>query len=53
MLLATASGLPKSSADHHELPVPVAGGSLHDPLCRPVVDPRRFGGSVDRCAVTV
>jgi hypothetical protein len=53
MLRATAFGLPKSSADHHELPVAVPGGSLHDPLCRLVVDPRRFGGSVYRCAVTV
>jgi formylmethanofuran dehydrogenase subunit D len=25
----------------------------NDPLCGPVVDARRFGGSVDRCAVTV
>jgi len=31
----------------------VVCGSLQDPLCRPVVDPRRLGGSVDRCAITV
>jgi hypothetical protein len=52
MLRATPFGLPKSSADHHELPVPVPGGSLHDPLRGPVVDPRCLGGSVDRRAVT-
>ncbi len=52
MLRAAAFGLPKWSADHHELPVPVPGGSLHDSLRSPVVDPRCLGGSVDRCAVT-
>ncbi|MDT5058823.1 MAG: hypothetical protein QOF66_7189 [Mycobacterium sp.] len=28
------------------------GGSLHDPLRSPVVDPRCLGGGVDRCTVT-
>ena len=36
------------SADPHELPLPVLCGSRHDPLRSPVVDPRCFGGSVDR-----
>ena len=42
----------RPSADRRELPLPLGCGSLHDPLRSPVVDPRRLGGSVDRCAVT-
>lgn len=39
------------SADHRELPLLCS--SLDYPLCSPVVDPRCFGGSVDRRAITV
>ncbi len=42
----------EQSADHRKRPLPMLGGSLHDPLRSPVVDARRLGGSVDRCAVT-
>ena len=41
-----------SSADRGKLPLSTLGG-LHDPLRSPVVDPRCFGGSVDRRTVTV
>jgi hypothetical protein len=40
-----------SSADRDKLPLPVLCDNLHDPLRRPVVDPRCLGGSVDRRAV--
>jgi hypothetical protein len=45
-------GTSPPSAHRHELPLPTLCGSLHDPLCSPVVDARRIGGSVDRRAVT-
>jgi Molydopterin dinucleotide binding domain len=41
------------SANRHELPVPTLCVSLHDPLRRPVVNPRCLGRSIDRRAVTV
>jgi hypothetical protein len=46
------SRLQRPSAHRHELPLPTLCGSLHNPLRGPVVDPRRFGGRVDRRAVT-
>ena len=41
-----------SLGSRHELSLPTLGGSLHDPLRGPVVDPRCFGGSVNRRVVT-
>jgi hypothetical protein len=35
------------STDRQKLPPPTPCGSLHDPLCGPVVDPRCFGCCVD------